>query len=56
MMELCDIFDSDKVKEELLPDRLCEEPSYLGFFGKAGLRPAAASSDISEEFSGRTAS
>ena len=39
MMELCDIFDSDKVKkEELPPDRLCEEPSYLGFFGKAGLQ------------------
>lgn len=39
MMELCDIFDSDKVKkEELPPDRLCEETSYLGFFGKAGLQ------------------
>ncbi len=38
MMELCDIFGSDKVKkEELSPDRMCEEPSFLGYFGKAGL-------------------
>ena len=38
MMELCDIFGSDKVKkEELPPDRMCEEPSFLGYFGKAGL-------------------
>ena len=38
MMELCDIFGTDKVKKQRMPpDRLCAETAFLGYYGKAGL-------------------